>query len=34
MIFQRMMRSIFEHRQKALESVFAAEIDASRLAET
>ncbi len=34
MIFQRMMRSIFEHRKQALERVFAAEIDASRLVGT
>jgi ligand-binding SRPBCC domain-containing protein len=33
-IFQRMMRSIFEHRKQALEKVFAAEIDQSRLANT
>ena len=32
MIFQRMMHSIFEHRKKALEKVFAAEIDKSLLA--
>lgn len=32
MIFQRMMRSTFEHRKHALEKVFAAEIEESRLA--
>jgi ligand-binding SRPBCC domain-containing protein len=32
MIFQRMMRSTFEHRKKALEKVFAAEIEEARLA--
>lgn len=31
-IFQPMMRSTFEHRKKALEKVFAAEIEESRLA--
>jgi ligand-binding SRPBCC domain-containing protein len=30
MIFQRMMRSIFEHRKQALEKLFAADIAASR----
>jgi ligand-binding SRPBCC domain-containing protein len=34
MIFQRMMRSIFEHRKKALEKVFGAQIDESRMAKT
>jgi ligand-binding SRPBCC domain-containing protein len=34
MIFQRMMRSIFEHRKKALEKVFAAEVARSSPAET
>ena len=33
-IFQRMMRSTFEHRKKALERIFAAEINESRLAKT
>lgn len=32
LIFQPMMRSTFEHRKKALEMVFAAEIEESRLA--
>jgi len=30
MIFQPMMRSMFEHRKKALEKVFAPEVTASR----
>ena len=34
MIFQRMMRAIFEHRKQALERVFAAEIEESRMAKT
>ena len=33
MIFQRMMRSNFEHRKQALERVFAAEIQESLLAQ-
>jgi ligand-binding SRPBCC domain-containing protein len=32
MIFQRMMSAIFEHRQKALEKLFADEIEESHLA--
>ena len=32
MIFQRMMRAIFEHRKQALERVFATEIAASSAA--
>jgi len=31
-IFQRMMSAIFEHRKKALEKVFAVDVEASRLA--
>jgi len=34
MIFQRMMRSIFEHRKQALERVFAAEVGEARLAKS
>jgi hypothetical protein len=33
-IFQRMMRAIFEHRRKSLEKAFAADIEESRLAKT
>jgi len=33
-IFQRMMRSIFEHRKQALEKVFATEIGGLRIAKT
>jgi|BarGraIncu00222A_1022003.scaffolds.fasta_scaffold44649_2 ligand-binding SRPBCC domain-containing protein len=34
LIFQRVMRSIFEHRKQALERVFASEINESRVAKT
>lgn len=34
LIFQRTMRSIFEHRKQALERVFAADIGEARLART
>jgi ligand-binding SRPBCC domain-containing protein len=34
LIFQRMMRAIFEHRRKSLEKAFAADIEESRLAKT
>jgi ligand-binding SRPBCC domain-containing protein len=31
-VFQRMMHGVFEHRKKALEAVFATEIEESRMA--
>jgi hypothetical protein len=34
MIFRRVMHSVFEHRKKALEAVFATEIEESRMART
>jgi ligand-binding SRPBCC domain-containing protein len=34
LIFQRMMRAIFEHRRRSLEKAFATEIEESRLAKT
>jgi ligand-binding SRPBCC domain-containing protein len=34
MIFQRVMRAVFEYRKKALEAVFATEIEESRMAKT
>ena len=34
LIFQRVMRAVFEHRKKALDTVFAAEIEESRMAKT
>jgi ligand-binding SRPBCC domain-containing protein len=32
MVFQRMMRSTFEHRKQAVERVFAADVEETRLA--
>jgi ligand-binding SRPBCC domain-containing protein len=32
MLFQRVMQSVFQHRKKALEAVFATEIEESRMA--
>jgi ligand-binding SRPBCC domain-containing protein len=34
LIFRRVIHSVFEHRKKALETVFAAEIEESRMATT
>jgi ligand-binding SRPBCC domain-containing protein len=34
LIFQRMMRAIFEHRRKSLETAFAADIEELRVART
>jgi hypothetical protein len=34
MIFQRVMRAVFEYRKKALAAVFATEIEESRMAKT
>ena len=34
MIFQRVMRAVFEYRKKALAAVLATEIEESRMAKT
>ena len=34
MVFRRVMHAVFEHRKKALEAVFATEIEELRLANT